>query len=59
VAARGRWGGGDLEEELGRRRSGGVRPTVRSYWRQRISGGGCELGRLGATLLLIAGGYLL
>jgi hypothetical protein len=59
VAAWGRRGGGDLEEEPGRRRSRGVRPTVRSYWRQRISGGGCELGRLGATLLLVAGGCLL
>jgi hypothetical protein len=55
VAARGRRGG-DLEEEPRRRRSGGVRPTVRSCWRQRISGGGYELRRLGGTLLLIAGG---
>jgi hypothetical protein len=46
VAARG-CRGGDLEEEP-RRRSGGVRPTVRSCWRQRISGGGCELGYIDA-----------
>jgi hypothetical protein len=51
ILRRSRGGGGP---EGSGRRSGPVGGSA-----QRISGGGYELGRLGGTLLLIAGGCLL